>query len=443
MEKRKPGQFTDKEIKSLKPEPKEYWRREGQGFSVRVLPSGEKLWYYIYTFEGRKRFMKLGEGNYPAVSLATARELFDRAKVKVKNGLDPLAEKEQAAEARRNAFTVADLVEEYIDKHAKPSKKRWQDDKRLLDKEVVPVWGKRKAEDIKKRDVVLLLEAIVERGAPAMSNQTLKVVRKMFNFAIERDILQTTPFLGVKALALNVRRERTLSESEIKTLWTSLDDASISPDIKRALKLVLVTAQRPGEVAGMHTDELDGRWWTIPSERSKNAKAHRVYLTDTALDMVEAQMAHVKQDREISGDVEYKGFVFPCPHRSKEQPIDSHALPVAVRRNLEWPVVDKKGAQLFDKAGNPVTENKLGVEKFTPHDLRRTAATFMSSAGEMDEVIDSVLNHVKQGIIRTYNLNKYDKEKQKALEAWERKLNSIVSGSKAGSVIPINRRVAA
>lgn len=433
--------FTDTFIRKLKPAEKKYVRGEGNGFTIRVMPSGVKTWLYVYAFDGKRREMNLG--GYPDVTLETARGRFDAARARVKNGFDPLAEKEQAAEARRNAFTVADLVEEYIDKHAKPSKKRWQDDKRLLDKEVVPVWGKRKAEDIKKRDVVLLLEAIVERGAPAMSNQTLKVTRKMFNFAIERDILQTTPFLGVKALALNVRRERTLSESEIKMLWTSLDDASISPDIKRALKLVLVTAQRPGEVAGMHTDELDGRWWTIPSERSKNAKAHRVYLTDTALDMIKAQIAHVKQDREISDDVEYKGFVFPCPHRSKEQPIDSHALPVAVRRNLKWPVVDKKGAQLFDKAGNPVAENKLGVEKFTPHDLRRTAATFISSAGEMDEVIDSVLNHVKQGIIRTYNLNKYDKEKQKALEAWERKLNSIVSGSKAGSVIPINRRVAA
>jgi integrase len=85
--------------------------------------------------------------------------------------------------------------------------------------------------------------------------------------------------------------------------------------------------------------------------------------------------------------------------------------------------------------------NKLGIDQFTPHDLRRTAATFMSSLGFMDEVIDAVLNHVKQGIIRTYNLNKYDKEKQQALEAWERKLNSIITGIEC-KVIPIVRKAA-
>jgi len=114
-------------------------------------------------------------------------------------------------------------------------------------------------------------------------------------------------------------------------------------------------------------------------------------------------------------------------------------LPVAVRRNLAWPVLDSKGEQLFQKDGQPATENKIGIEKFTPHDLRRTAATFMSQLGFMDEVIDAVLNHVKQGIIRTYNLNRYDKEKQMALETWERKLISIIT-NKSSNVVSIIRK---
>jgi len=109
------------------------------------------------------------------------------------------------------------------------------------------------------------LESIVERGSPAMSNQTLKIVRKMFNFAVERDILQHTPCTGVKALAPNNSRERTLNEAEIKALWANLDAGIISDEIKRALKLILVTAQRPGEVIGMRAAEIDKRWWTIPS----------------------------------------------------------------------------------------------------------------------------------------------------------------------------------
>lgn len=114
------------------------------------------------------------------------------------------------------------------------------------------------------------------------------------------------------------------------------------------------------------------------------------------------------------------------------------AISQVVSRNLAFPV-KVNGEPVFDKSGKPVTENKLGIADFTPHDLRRTAATFMSQLGIMDEIIDAVLNHTKQGIIRTYNLNRYDKEKQAALESWERKLNSLVTGSQ-GNVIPMIRK---
>jgi len=113
----------------------------------------------------------------------------------------------------------------------------------------------------------------------------------------------------------------------------------------------------------------------------------------------------------------------------------------AVSRNMAVPV-QVNGKPVIDKKGRAVTENKLGVADFTPHDLRRTAATFMSQIGFMDEVIDAVLNHSKQGVIRTYNLNRYDKEKQQALETWERKLNSIINDTESAKVIPITRKAA-
>lgn len=428
--------FTDTMIKKLKPEEKKYIRGEGNGFTIRVMPSGVKTWLYVYAFDGKRREMNLG--SYPDVSLETARGKFEDARKKIKNGIDPMEEMEQAAHARRMAPTVAKLVEEYIEKHAKKFKRSWQDDERLLNVEIVPIWGKRKAADIKKRDVTLLLESIVDRGTPAMSNQVLKITRKMFNFAVERDILQHTPFTGVKALAPNNSRERTLNETETKTLWGSLDGAAISDEIRRALKLVLVTAQRPGEVAEMHTNEIDGKWWTIPAERAKNGKEHRVYLTATALELINDAIEQAKINREIPADNEYSGFIFPCPHKKKVKSIDSHALPVAVRRNLAWPITDTKGKPLYTKEGKPATENKLGIDQFTPHDLRRTAATFMAGMGFMDEIIDAVLNHTKKGIIGTYNRHKYDREKQQALEAWERKLNNVITGEK-GNVIPMTK----
>jgi len=415
--------FSDKYIESLKPTDKINDVREANGFGIRVLPSGVKTWFFIYRVDGKRRFMNLG--HYPSITLSDARKKYRAAYDQHEHGNDPAKLADQSKEERRKAPTVADLCGEYIERHAKKFKRSWEADERLLNIEIIPTWGKRKAADITKRDATLLLESIVDRGTPAMSNQVLKITRKMFNFAVERDILPHTPFTGVKALAPNNSRERTLSESEIKTLWGNLGNAAISDEIKRALKLVLVTAQRPGEVTGMHTSELNGRWWTIPAERAKNGQEHRVYLTDTALELI--------------GDTTGKGFIFPSPHRAKEQPIDAHAMPVAVRRNLACPLIDKKGKPLYGKDGEPATENRLEVDKFTPHDLRRTAATFIGSMGFMDEIIDAILNHTKKGIIATYNRHKYDNEKQQALDAWERKLTAITTGT-ASNVIPMRRK---
>lgn len=396
--------FTDLLLKGLKPEAKEYTKREKGGFGVRVMPSGRKVFFFLYRVDGQRRFLNLGD--YPATSLQDARKKYEAAAAQVKllkNGLpggaDPVGvktDKSAAREERRKAPTVADLIDEYLTKHAKPKKRGWQEDKRILEKDALPAWGKRKAADITKRDVVLLLERIVERGSPGSANNNFKIIRKMFAFAVDRDILPISPCIGVKMPAPLNTRERTLSESEIKTLWTKLDDAGLSDEIRRAIKLILVTAQRPGEVIGMHSSEIDGNWWTIPAERAKNGKSHRVYLTDTALSLI--------------GDTTGKGFIFPCPHNGKDQAIAVNALPRAVRRNM---------------AGN-----RLDIDHFTPHDLRRTAATFMAMNGEMDEVIDAVLNHSKQGVIKVYNQYRYDKEKQAALEAWEQKIKIILAGEK-------------
>jgi len=448
--------FDDPTIRNMEIKAKSYdcMADKEPGFGIRVHPTGTLTFFYQYKIDGQRRFMTLG--NYPKMKLKEARELYHAEQSKVKalrrgsaDGVDPVLDKKRKQEqriaeeaARSQLLSVSELVSEYVDRHAKKFKRSWREDERLLNKEVVAKWGKRKAADVTKRDVTLLLEGIVDRGAPAMSNQVLKIVRKMFNFAVERDILKHTPCTGVKALAPNTRRERTLSEGEIRTLWGSMQSAGISDGIERALKLVLVTAQRPGEVAGMHTSEIDGHWWTIPAERAKNGKKQRVYLTNTALELIESQIESVKLSRELPSEEKYTGYIFPCPHKKKKQAMDSHALPVAVRRNIAWPLTDADGNPLYKKDGKPATENKLKVEKFTPHDLRRTAATFMGGMGFMDEIIDAVLNHVKQGIIRTYNRHGYDKEKQQALEAWERKLLSIITGAE-GKVIPIQRKSAA
>jgi integrase len=411
--------FTEMAIRKMKPNGKKYYARADlgngkNGFAICVYPSGAKSWFFIYTFEGKRYSM--GLGNYPEVGIAQAAEKFDEHWAVLKGGKNPAMLEGQRKEERRKAPTVAGLAEEYLERHAKRFKKSWKEDERIIYFDIIPAWGNLKAADIRKRDVIALLEKIVERGSPSMANNTFRLIRKIFNYAVEKDILPYTPCDGIKEPSPKTARERVLTEEEIKTFWKNLDGCYVSDDVQRALKLILVTGQRPGEVAGMHAREIEGRWWTIPSERAKNGRAHRVYLTDTALDLI--------------GNIDSKSYVFPTPRKANEKPVDAHALAVAVRRNLAFDTVDVKGKKS--------KVNRLGVEHFTPHDLRRTAATFMAQMGVMDEVIDSVLNHAKQGVIRVYNQYRYDREKQAALESWSRKLESMVKDTES-NVIPFRK----
>ena len=150
---------------------------------------------------------------------------------------------------------------------------------------VVKLWGDRKAREIMRRDAIKLLDDIVDRGAPIQANRTLACVRRMFNFAVERGILENSPCAGVKAPSSENRRDRVLSENEIRAFWASLDQASMTDPVKLALRFQLVTAQRKGEVIAATWDQFDlaAATWTIPTEKVKNKMAHRVPLSPLAL----------------------------------------------------------------------------------------------------------------------------------------------------------------
>jgi integrase len=409
--------FTDKSIAALKPKPDRYevWEDKGTGLGVRVSPKGRKSWIYMYRFEGKARRMTLG--TYPAVGLASAHVKHAQAKELLHKDIDPGAREIEKKRVERDAETVNDLAEEYLEKWARPRNRSAGEDERILRKDVLPAWGKRKARDIRRRDVILLLDTIMERGAPIAANRTLGVVRRMFNFAVSRDILDTTPVAMVKAPAKETARERVLSPEEIRIFWNDLDQAPISLGICLALKLQLVTAQRKGEIIGAAQSEFDldeEMVWTIPSERVKNEKTHRVPLSDLAVSLIRTAQA-------LAGDSEW---LFPSPRGYV--PVAGQAVNQALNRALMPPSKRPKAAKLANKPA-------VRLSGITPHDLRRTAASNIAALGISRLIISKVLNHVETSVTAVYDMYGYENEKRNALNAWAAHLEEMVTGKLAAS----------
>ena len=449
---------TDATIRSLTPGSKQYYcmsdKPSERGFGLIVYPSGARTFVYRYKVDGQQRLFLLGD--YPATTLKAARELYflEASKVKAlrrgsKDGADPAQEKALKREARliedherKKTPTVEELVRDYITRHASLKKRNWKEDERVLNKEVVSRWGKVKANKLTRADIIRMVDEIGV-NTPAAAAQVLKYTRKMFNFSIEKAILDSNPCIGVKAEP-DKKRERALSEKEIVVFWKKLESLPLSGEVQRALKLILITAQRPGEVIGMHTREIEQEWsgkwfWTIPAVRSKNKRAHRVPLTKTALELIGPLQV---EDAE-TGEVKPKGYIFPCPHKNKDKSIEAHAVAVAVRRCFNWPLRDRKGKKLFGADGKPATENLFEMDVFRPHDLRRTANTLLTKNKVLFEHRERVLNHTLGKLDEIYNQHDFDDEKQAALETLERSVLSIVHGKKNNVVqIDAGRKVA-
>lgn len=433
MARSKSTMFTDSMIRKLKPEDKKYIRSEGNGFTLRVMPTGVKTWLYLYSIEGKRREMNLG--GYPDVTLETARGKFDLAKVKVKNGVDPMAEAAEATEARKAELTFDELAKEYIENNV---------DGQLVEMSVYYIrrillgsakkgavddfkeWRCRKVTTITTEDVAKLLKAVSARS-PAAARNIIKTARPMFAFALPRGIVQVNPFIlsSVKSfLSKPVKikleptfKNRTLTEEEIKHVWKSLSAGKGSHETKDALRLMLLTGQRPSEVLGLNSGEITGDWWTLPKGRTKarldkNRVDHTVFLVAESLQIIGTK----------------SGLIFESPARTKpgqpevSKPIAINAIGHMLRNN-----------------------DYFGLPPWGAHDLRRTCRTFMSDIdGITTNAAEAILNHAKEGTKRNYDHHKYQRQIENALTLWRDKLVEIIGGPLVPelpeNVIPIRRK---
>ncbi len=406
------ARLTDRAIEALRPRTARYevWDEARKGFGVRVTPRGVKSFVWVYHFASRPRRMTFG--TYPSMSLADAGVKLAEAQSLLKKGIDPGDRIVAERDAERHAETVGELVASYLDRYARARKRSASEDDRILRKDVLPRWGRRKAKDITRRDVVRLLNEIVDRGAPIQANRTLTIIRRMFNFAVGQAFIEVSPCDKVEAPSAENRRDRTLSEEEIRLLWLALDDASMEQNARRIPRLMLATGQRKGEVVGLHRQEVDYErgLWTLPAARVKNGREHIIPLSSVArsiLDEAEPNRA---------------GYLFPSkltglPYRGQS--------------------IDHATRYLFDRRPVPSSQNRVAksvtplaglMERFTPHDLRRTVATRMRELGISRGDVKMVLNHIETDVTSRYD--KYDglPEKRRALDLWGKRLEQIIAG---------------
>ena len=383
--------FTHRWIDTVKAPEKgqtDYFDERTTGLGLRISSAGRKSWFVMYRHAGRLRRYTIG--TYPSLGLADAKERAKELLNDAAKGNDPAADKQIS----REAPTFGEIAGQYIELYAKPNKRSWKEDQRILDYDLLPKWKNVKAHEIKRRDVIVLLDKMVLR-APIQANRTLALIRKLFNWAISRDLVEANPCSAVKMPAKENQKDRVLTEEEIQIFWREIEESLMSELTRLCLQLQLVTAQRKGEIVITEWVDMDLNtgWWTIPAKKAKNKLSHRVPLSPLAMQLLERVKA-------LSGSSKW---LFPSTQT--ENAMLNTSIDHALRRN----------------------QSRFGIPTFTPHDLRRTAASHMTGLGISRLTVSKILNHVESGITAVYDRHSYDQEKRDALNLWAEKIASIIA----------------
>jgi integrase len=387
--------FTELFVKKIKPaaDPYNVWDAKERGLVLRVQPTGHRAFKFVYSLGGRPRWYSIG-----SVGLGDARRIAARIRLAVAEGKDPVAERM----AERGAGSFAELAQRYVEEYAKKKNRSWQQAHYLVGKHLLPRWGKLSAKTITRADI---RAAIAKIAAPIVANQTLAAASAIFSWAIKQEILATNPVKGVERHEVQ-SRERVLSDTEVALFWNAFDSAGLVRG--SALKLVLLTGQRPGEVSHMRREHIKDGWWELPGKPlpalrwpgTKNSETHRVWLSQPVL----AILAEID-------DAATAGFA------------------------------------LAGERGNPVSKlgeamraicKKIGAERAAPHDLRRTFSTSVTRLGFGRDALNRVTNHREGGIADVYDRHRYADENKKVMEAVASHILALVE-ARAANVIPLRQ----
>lgn len=389
-----------------------------RGLRLHISPRGRAIWCVLYMIDGREREYRLpepyglGKGQ---CSLASARERAAQIRALARNGVDfqrQLSDERAAAERTRQAeqetqavlagrVTVRDLFERWYTLDLSSRKDGGAETRRGIEKDVMPAIGGRYAEEIKRRDVMDILDNLKARGANRLANRLLAEIRQMFSFALVRDIVSTDPTYGIKKRDVGgkeTERDRVLSEPEIRMLPGRLAAANLLASTEHAVWVMLSTCCRIGELVEAVKADIDLVAGTWELRDTKNGKPHTVYLSDFAKLHMQALIA-------LSNDALR---LFPSSRT------EGAVTPKSITKQLH----DRQRGKSKTNGTQRTTALVLLSGPWTPHDLRRTGATLMGELGVRPDVIEKCLNHLDENRMRRIYQRAVKKEEQ--IEAWRK-----------------------
>ncbi len=387
--------FTDPYIRNLTPETNWYEKTEATGLAIRVMPSGNKSWIYRFTLNSKRSKMTLGK--YPGISLKQARELHLKAQSLKDNGVNPIEHEQQ--EKLRSNNTVENLALQWYANYAEKNLKRPITVKKQIELDIIPLLGNKDLEVLQTKDITKALDNVVQRGAPIHANRVLSSLKQMFNYAVSRGYLNINPASPIRARDIGgfeKTRERFLTLDEIKILWLFLDgnNHQLPLQTKTAIKILLLTGVRTGELrlAKWHEFDFEKSLWTIPAAHSKGGAILKVHLCSQAKTLLQT----LKQTHNSQ---------YLLPSVDCQNPLAINALPRAIKR----------------------IQSRIGIPEWTAHDLRRTFATQLGETLQIDPVvIEKCLGHKMPKIMATYNKNEMLPQRKEALEQWSACIQQLI-----------------
>ena len=375
------------------------------GFGLRLRDGGSRTLVFQYKLGAKQRRIALG--SVSAIDFAETRKTAEKLYARVRLGEDPAGDKaETKAKAHR---TFEPVAEDYLARQQENIRERsFADVQRHLRKHASPL-HRLNLEKITRADIASCITSVRKNSGAVTGNRVRATLSAFFGWAIGEGILDTNPVVGTNRTE-EKPRERVLSPTELRVIWRAL----AADHFGSIMKLLMLTGQRAGEIAGLRWSEVEGNSIVLPGERTKNHRAHIVPLSDAALEIVTAQPKRVAPDGKLR-DLIFGIAEGPFSGWSNSK----NALDTAIKKELGE-----------------------GLPHWTPHDLRRSFATHAADKlGIQPHIIEAVLNHVsghRAGVAGIYNRAAYEPEKRAALDRWAEHLMAIIEGRES-KVVPLRR----